>query len=369
MLRYNLQLFAKDGPGGEKTEPATPKKLEDARKEGQVAKSKELAVGFTLFSCFLLLKLIIGTLGSEFLEIFNVTYMKIPDMAKNLATGDGVWYFYTFLQGLILRLCLYMAPFLLVSLAVGFVAEIIQVKWQPTAKPLQPKFSKFNPINGVKRIFSIQSLVELLKSVLKILIIGFLVYSTLSDKWTNILILLDMPVEQGIMLMGDIILNLGIKISAFYLVIAFADFIFQKWKFGEDMKMTKQEVKDEYKQAEGDPQVKGQIKQRMMQASRRRMMQDIPKADVVITNPTHFAVAIRYNIEEAEAPVVVAKGADHLAQKIKETARENKVEIVENKPLARMLYYNVDIGQMIPPELYKAVADILAYVYKLQGKI
>ena len=178
-----------------------------------------------------------------------------------------------------------------------------------------------------------------------------------------------MPVTQGISLMGGIILDLGIKISAFYLVIAFADYFFQKWKFKEDMKMTKQEVKDEYKQSEGDPQIKGQIKQRMMQASRRRMMQDIPKADVVITNPTHFAVAIRYDADIADAPIVVAKGADFLTAKIKEVAKDNKVEIVENKPLARMLYYNVELGQVIPPELYKAVADILAYVYKIQGKI
>lgn len=369
MLLYDLQLFAKEGPGGEKTEDATPKKLEDARKEGQVAKSKELGVGFTLFAGFVLLKLWVGTIGQQFLDVFNVTYMRIPDMAKYVASGEGITYFYSFFKGMILQVLLYMAPFLLVAVAVAAIVEVLQVKWVVTAKPLKPKFDKFNPINGFKRIFSLQSLMELLKSFLKILLIGFLVYSTLRDKWTDILILLDMPVQQGIMLMGNVILNLGVKISAFYLIIAFADFIFQKWKFKEDMKMTKQEVKDEYKQSEGDPQIKGQIRQRMMQASRRRMMQDIPKADVVITNPTHFAVAVRYNLEEADAPVVVAKGADHLAAKIKEVAKENNVEIVENKPLARMLYYNVNLGQMIPPELYKAVADILAYVYKIQGKI
>ena len=286
-----------------------------------------------------------------------------------MASGDSVWYFLTLFRNVVIRLVLYLAPFLLVAVGVGLTTEIVQVKWQPTAKPLKPKFSKFNPINGVKRIFSVQTLFELLKSILKIVIIGYIAYSTLKDKWGAILLLLDMPVTQGISLMGGIILDLGIKISAFYLVIAFADYFFQKWKFKEDMKMTKQEVKDEYKQSEGDPQIKGQIKQRMMQASRRRMMQDIPKADVVITNPTHFAVAIRYDADIADAPIVVAKGADFLAAKIKEVAKDNKVEIVENKPLARMLYYNVELGQVIPPELYKAVADILAYVYKIQGKI
>ena len=369
MLLYDLQLFAKEGPGGEKTEEATPKKLEDARKEGQVAKSKELAIGFCLLIMFVLLKVLVSTLGTQFLGVFNRTYNMIPTFASQLAAGDQVWTFYTFFKDIIIRLIILMVPFMAVGLAVGLVTEILQVQWKPTAKPLKPKFSKFNPINGVKRIFSLQSLVELLKSILKILTIGFLAYSTLKDKWPTLLILLDLPVMQGIGLMGDIIFNLGIKISAFYLVIAFADFAFQKWKFKEDMKMTKQEVKDEYKQSEGDPQIKGQIKQRMMQASRRRMMQDIPKADVVITNPTHFAVAIKYDADVSDAPIVVAKGADHLAAKIKEVAKENHVEIVENKPLARMLYYNVDLGQVIPPELYKAVADILAYVYKIQGKI
>ena len=159
------------------------------------------------------------------------------------------------------------------------------------------------------------------------------------------------------------------KVSIVYVIIAVLDFSYQKHKFNKDQMMTKQEIKDEYKNAEGDPAVKGKQKQRMQEASRRRMMQDIPKADVVITNPTHFAVAVRYDAKEAAAPVVLAKGEDHLAAKIKEVARENKVEIVENKPLARMLYYNVDIGQQVPPELYQAVAEVLAMVYHMQGKI
>ncbi|MCR5846543.1 MAG: flagellar biosynthesis protein FlhB [Lachnospiraceae bacterium] len=369
MLDYDLQLFAKEGPGGEKTEEATPKKLEDARKEGQVAKSKEIALGFSLLAMFILLKIWVGTLGGQFLALFSSIYSRIPSLSSQMASGDSVWYFVTLFREVIIRFILYLAPFLLVAVLVAVVTEVLQVKWQPTAKPLKPKFSKFNPINGVKRIFSVQTLFELLKSIFKIFIIGYIAYSTLKDKWSAILTLLDMPVEQGISLMGNIILDLGIKIAGFYLILSFADYIFQKWKFKEDMKMTKQEIKDEYKQSEGDPQIKGQIKQRMMQASRRRMMQDVPKADVVITNPTHFAVAIKYDGDVDDAPVLIAKGADYVAAKIKEIAKENKVEIVENKPLARMLYYNVDLGQTIPPELYKAVADILVYVYKVQGKI
>ena len=163
--------------------------------------------------------------------------------------------------------------------------------------------------------------------------------------------------------------DLGIRISIFYMIIALADFAFQKFKFANDMKMTKQEVKEEYKQTEGSPEVKGKIRQRMREASQRRMMQNLPQADVVITNPTHYAVALKYDPEVADAPIVIAKGEDFLAQKIKEVAREHNIEIVENKPLARMLYANVDIDQMVPPELYQAVAEVLAFVYKLKGKI
>ena len=168
--------------------------------------------------------------------------------------------------------------------------------------------------------------------------------------------------------MGSIVINLGIKISAFYMIIAILDYIYQKWKFSEDMKMTKQEVKDEMKNAEGDPQIKGKIRQKMREVSRRRMMQSVPEADVVITNPTHYAVAVKYDADEYAAPMVTAKGEDFLAQKIKELARESNVEIVEDKPLARMLYANVEIGELIPPELYQAVAEVLAMVYHAQGK-
>lgn len=171
------------------------------------------------------------------------------------------------------------------------------------------------------------------------------------------------------MLIGTIVINTGLKIAFAELIVGFADYIYQKWKFKEDMKMTKQEVKDEYKNTEGDPQIKGQQRAKMREASRRRMMQDVPNADVVITNPTHLAVALKYDAGTAQAPVVLAKGADYLALQIKEKAKEADVEIVENKPLARMLYANVEIGEEIPPELYQAVAEILAAVYRLKNKL
>lgn len=369
ILSLDLQFFAKDGPGGEKTEPATEKKLSDARKEGQVAKSREIGNGFMLLGLFLLLKFWVGNLGEQCLSLFSGFYDHMAEAVK-LYDGelmDGtIW---ALLFQMLSKTFLMIAPVFVLGVIIAFLAEVMQVKWRPTTKPLKPKFSKMSPLKGFQRIFSAQSLMELVKSVAKIGLIGYIAYSTLKDQMGMLFLLYNMPLQQAIALLGEVVTNLGLKISAFYLVISFVDFGYQKWKFTQDMKMTKQEVKDEYKNAEGDPQIKGKIKQKMQEISRRRMMQSLPEADVVITNPTHYAVAIQYDAEKYDAPVVLAKGEDYLAQKIKEKAREYKIEIVENKPLARMLYANVEVGEMIPPELYQAVAEVLAMVYQMQGKV
>ena len=308
-------------------------------------------------------------MGDQFLGGYADTYNRIPELIKltdgKIRSGD----FSTLLLHMLMRMLIGMAPFLVVGFILSFLADYLQVKWKVTTKPLQPKFSKMNPINGFKRIFSMNSLVELLKAILKIALISYVVYTTIRDKLQVIYLLFHMTLWQGIATAADIAISIGMKVSFVYLIIAALDFAYQKHKFNKDQMMTKQEIKDEYKNAEGDPAIKGKQRQRIQEASRRRMKQDIPKADVVITNPTHFAVAIQYDAEVAAAPVVLAKGEDHLAAKIKEAARENHVEIVENKPLARMLYYNVDIGQQVPPELYQAVAEVLAMVYHMQGKI
>ncbi|MBR5943677.1 MAG: EscU/YscU/HrcU family type III secretion system export apparatus switch protein, partial [Lachnospiraceae bacterium] len=229
--------------------------------------------------------------------------------------------------------------------------------------------SNLNPINGVKRLFSVNSIVELIKALLKIFLIGIIVYTYVKDKAHYLFAMYDMTILQALDLILETVVELGIRISAVYAIISAGDLIYQRTKFKRDMRMTKQEVKDEYKQTEGDPQIKGKIRQRMQQASQRRMMQNVPKADVVITNPTHYAVAIQYDADMYPAPIVLAKGENYLAQKIKEAAKENQIEIVENKPLARMLYSSVEVGEMIPPELYQAVAEVLAFVYKLKGRV
>ncbi|MGN1146869.1 MAG: flagellar biosynthesis protein FlhB [Lachnospiraceae bacterium] len=368
-LKYNLQFFAADGPGGEKTEPATEKKLSDARKEGQVAKSKEVGNALGLLALFLVLKLWVGRMGTQFLEMFSAIYNKIPEVIVNwngyLPENDMFMLF----RQMLLEILIIIAPIFLVAFAVAFLGDVIQIKWQVTGKPLKPKFNKLNPISGFKRIFSANSLVELVKALLKIILIVYISYSFLKDKWQYVFLLYDMPLLQAIQLIGQLVTDLGLRISIIYIAIAAADFIYQKFKFSKDMRMTKQEVKDEYKQQEGDPQIKGKIRQKMQEASRRRMMQNLPQADVVITNPTHYAVAIKYDPAIADAPIVLAKGEDYMAKKIKEVAKEHDIEIVENKPLARMLYANVEIGQVVPPELYQAVAEVLAFVYHLKGKV
>lgn len=367
-IRYDIQFFAKEGPGGEKTENATPKKLDDARKEGQVAKSKELGNAFSLFALFISLKVFAGSVGIRFIENFAFIYNKIPDAIKmpegEVPSNDFRILFVTVL----LRMLLICLPFFAIAVALAVTVDIIQVGWKPTTKPLKPKLSKFNPINGFKRLFSKDKLMELFKSIVKISLITYIAYSTMKDQVGLVFKLYDLALISAIQLIGDVVIGMGIRISFFYLVLGLIDYGYQKWKFKEDMKMTKQEVKDEMKDSEGNPEIKGQQKRRMMEASRRRMMQSVPEADVVITNPTHFACALKYDPEKFEAPFVVAKGEDFLAARIKDIARENGVEIVENKPLARMIYYNVDLGYPIPPELYHAVADILAAVYNAKKR-
>ena len=365
----NLQFFAAEGPGGEKTEEPTSKKLEDTRKDGKVAKSKELSSGVELISLFLILKFFIGKLGSTFMNLFSTVYEKFP-LYTTFWGGNVVKEDYRYMiNGIYMEILKALLPFFIVGVSVVIIVNLLQFKFKISTKPLQPKFNKLNPISGAKRLFSAEKLMELLKSILKVALISYIVYSTVKDDWVYLFKFYDMPLQQAIELIGNIVINLGLKISLFFLIIAFADFAYQKYKFHKDVKMTKQEVKDEYKNAEGDPQIKGKIRQKMREVSQRRMMQDVARADVVITNPTHFAVAVRYDPDESPAPVVLAKGADHLAMKIKEIAREHQVEIVENKPLARMLYANVEVGAQVPPELYQAVAEVLAMVYKMQGKI
>ena len=306
-------------------------------------------------------------MGGKFIDIFSYIYENMPDFVKINEGGLSVQAAAGLIASVTLKSLIIMLPFMAFGFVVTLLVSIVQVGWKVSTKPMKPELSKLNPLNGFKRIFSKDSLFELVKSILKIVIIIYIAYTSIKDNANDLFALYDLGLNQAVALVGTLIINTGIKISIVYLVIGLADFIYQKHKFNEDMKMTKQEVKDEYKNTEGDPQIKGRQRRKMQEVSQKRMMQDVPKADVVITNPTHFAVALKYEAKISSAPVVLAKGEDYLAQKIKEVARENKIEIVENKPLARMLYHNVDVGAEIPPELYQAVAEVLAAVYKAKN--
>ena len=362
LIPYNLQFFAPDGEGGEKTEEPTSKKLSDARKEGKVAKSKEIVNGVSLLGFFLALRIFLGFAGVRIEEIFRWIYTIFPDIV-NMKGGLTMQAFMGIFRTLIGKTLIILMPFLVIGFAADFVTNLVQVGWKPTLKPLEPKLSKFNPISGFKRIFSKQSIVNLIFAIAKITLVFFIAYTSIKDQAKTLFLLYDISLKASLSLIFQIIVDTGIKISVVYIFLGFADYAYQRWKFKDDMKMTKQEVKDEYKNTEGDPQIKGKQRQRMMESSQRRMMKNVPQAGVVITNPTHIAVAILYDNTKDEAPRVVAKGEDYLAKKIKDLAKDSNVPIVENKPLARALYATVEIDEVIPPELYQAVAEILAVVY------
>jgi len=359
--KINLQLFAAD----EKTEKATPKRRSELRKKGNVRQSRELTSALVLLIAFVGLKAfggnLYGQLNSYIKRIFDV-YMEEEDLfsLRQLTV---------FAADFVLVLLKSIAPLVIMAALTGIVVSYAQVGLLFTMEPVKFKFSKLNPANGIKRMFSGTSVVELLKSIIKIVIIGYIGYSYLKNEQESILNLMGMSTFEIGTYIGSTAVNTAIRMCMVLVVIGVIDYGYQWWSYERNIKMTKQEVKDEYKQVEGNPEIKSKIKQKQKEISMRRMIQQVPEADVVITNPTHYAVALKYDQKVADAPIVIAKGQDYLAQKIKEVAKKHNVEIVENKPLARSLYDTVDIGQAIPPELYQAVAEVLAFVYSLKKKV
>lgn len=364
-IKINLQFFAND-EGGEKTEEPTGKKKDDARKEGQVAKSVEISTAFLFIGMFYALKLFAEYMYNKIVDVMNYSFSMFSTIKEGILENDYMQKLIVYIFGQILII---IAPMLIVSFSVGIITNLVQVGWKPTTKPLKPKFSRLNPMSGFKRLFSMKSMFELLKSIVKLTIIGVIIYNIVRNEINHIQELLNMEILQAAIYIGNLIIDIGLSVGLYFIFIAIADFAYQKFNLHKELKMTKQEVKEEYKNSEGNPEIKGKIKQKMRESSMRRMMQDVPQADVIITNPTHYAVALKYDKEKAQAPIVVAKGEDHLARKIKQVAKENNVEIVENKYLARTLYATVDIGKEIPPELYQAVAEVLAFVYNLKNKL
>jgi len=353
----DLQLFA-----GEKTEQATGKRRQESRKKGQVARSSELSSAFVILSSFLALKVLGPYIYNELTAFMRFTF-------SNFSTTDIT---ILDLQILFINLSLVLAktalPVMIFILITSLVVNVLQVGVMFSLEPLMPSLGKLNPIEGLKRMFSLRSLVELVKSVLKIVIIGFFIYRFMAQQASSIPKLISADLQNTMTLVASLSLDLAFQIGAVILVLAALDYGYQWWQHNESIKMSKQEVKEEYKQTEGNPQIKSKIRERQRALAMRRMMQEVPKATAVITNPTHFAVAIKYDKTMA-APLVVAKGQDFLAERIKTLALENGVVIIENKPLARALFSTVEIGDIIPPELYQAMAEVLAYVYRLKKRL
>ncbi|MGM9974662.1 MAG: fused FliR family export protein/FlhB family type III secretion system protein [Clostridiaceae bacterium] len=344
----------------EKTEDATPRKKQEARKKGQVAKSKEMNQALTLLACTLLLAgfsgFVSGSLRDTFIHFISIDFTTGLDfrfLQKNLITVLG-------------RIAIALLPIVIPIMVMGVFANFVQTGFIFSTKALKPEFSKINPISGFKRMFSQKTAIELIKNLAIVAIIAYSGYGYLKDNFTKILTVGDLYLPSLILQIKELFLGIFLKVVLILIVIAIFDFVYQRFSFNKELKMTKQEVKEEYKQDEGDPQLKSKIKQKQREFATRRMMQAIPEATVIVTNPTHFAVALKYTDNTNSAPKVVAKGADYLAMKIKEAAKKNNIPIVENRPLARKLYDEVSIDDEIPPELYKGVAEILAAIYKLK---
>lgn len=353
-----IVIFASE----DKTEEATPKKKSDARKKGQVPRSKEVGLALTLLSSTIVLVTLGGYIGNS----LKATVIAFIGSKLNMNLT------YDSLQGVaflaLWRVAIVVLPVVIPIMVMGIAANILQTGFLFTGEPLTPKFSKINPLSGFKRMFSFRSFVDTLRNSLIVTVLCYIGYTFIRDNYSYILSIGNMQVGDIPAAFGKLVISILIKITIAMITVAAIDYFYQRYQYNKDLKMTKQEIKEEYKQQEGDPQVKSKRRQKQREMAMGRMMQAVPKATVVVTNPTHIAVALRYEDGNDSAPMLVAKGADNVAIKIKEIAKEHDVPILENRSLARLIYNEVEIDSEIPTDMYQAVAEILAIVYKLKKK-
>ena len=350
-------------PRPEQTERATPKRLEESRKKGQLARSTELAGAGIFLGAILALHFFAG---SDFGGLGPGTMVALSHIASyGPLTIFSVWGIFAKTLGSVIFV---MAMLFAIAFGLGVLLNVVQVGLLFTLQPLKPNFSKLNPLSGFKRIFSKQVAVNLLKQFIKLGAVAIILYSTVAGNLGFFLSLGEMSPYGVFNAVGGLIYDITFKFAVLLVIVGILDYAYERWNFMENQKMTKQEVKDEMRQAEGNPEVRGAVKRRQREFARRRMLSAVPRATVVVTNPTHFAVALEWDEIEMEAPVVVAKGADLVALRIREIAREAGVPILENPPLARTLYEKVALDQMVPPNLYAAVAQVIAFVYRLKRK-
>jgi len=346
----------------EKTEQATDARREEFRRQGQVAQTKELA------SCLLLLAFAGGVyvLGRYFFknlyEVFNYSFG--PQLVANIRSGD----FSEAMHFCAEKTLVLIAPVMAIAGLIAAISSVVQVGFLQVEDALSPDFNKLNPVEGFKRVFSLRALVEGLKSFLKLILIGTVLYFLLKSEVAKVPYLISYSLEEIFQYIGGIVVRLLGGIGMMMLILSGADYFFQRWDLEKKMMMTKQEVKEEAKSREGDPMIKSRMRRLQRERASKRMMEAIPKADVVITNPTHIAIVLKYDAN-LPAPQVVAKGADLIAEKIKAIAKEHNIPIIENKPLARTIFKTLKIGQVVPRELFVAVAEVLSYVYRLRKKV
>ncbi len=348
--------------GEEKTEKATPKKRRDQRKEGNVLQSREIGTAVSVLGIFTAMRLLLGFISKTILAYYTQSFEQLGSTEVSTDTIMSIF------VDVITVIVLTVLPVCLIAMFLGIIPTIAQTKGLFTMKALKPKFSRLNPLSGIKKLFSLQSIVGILKGLIEVVIISVVIYNEISDRLPKFVMLMNAGVMQGITYAALTIYDMVMLICIMLVFVAAADFLFQWWQFEKKLKMSKQEVKEEFKQMEGDPQIKSKIKQRQQQMAAQRMMHDVPTADVVVRNPTHYAVALKYDQDKNNAPQVVAKGKDFLAQRIVAIAEENDVYTIEDPPLARSLYSMVDIGREIPAELYNAVAEVLTVVYREKNK-
>jgi flagellar biosynthetic protein FlhB len=342
--------------------PATPRKKQEARQKGQVARSMEINSAIILLGALVTLRFV----GPDmFNGLAQIMVAILSNCNYELTTTAVV----AFTPVLILAFAKLIAPILLVCLVLGVSANLLQFGFLFTGEPLIPRLSKISPAKGFARIFSMRTAVELVKSVLKIVIVGFVAYLTLKGEAGKVLSFVDMETIQIFRHVSGVVYTLFFRICMVLLFLALLDYLYQRWDHSRELKMSRQEMKDELKRSEGDPLIRQRIRSIQRQLSHQRMMTEVPKADVIITNPTELAIAIRYDSQAKNAPYVVAKGARLVAQRIRELAQEHSIPIVENKPLAQLLFKSVEVGGEVPAKFYRAVAEILAYVYRLKGKV
>lgn len=356
-----LMLFAAKDEGGEKTEKASQKKIEDSKKKGQVPKSNDVNNFVTLLGAFSFL-LFFGpslmTQAKQKLSFYLVTSGEI----------DRIFSPHQLFVEVVLYFCNFLLMLFLPMLLVGVVSNIAQTGFLFSVEPLKPQFSKLNPIQGFKEMFSQRKWFDLLKNSLKLMLVAVVSWNFVLDKQNDLLSLSYMHIADTLYVLGLFVRDLMLRVLLLIGVLSVVDYVFQRYKFMNDLKMSKQEQKEEYKQMEGDPIIKSLRRQKQREIAMNQMMKMVPEATVIVTNPTHYSVALRYRMDQDNAPVVVAKGVDSKALKIREIAKEHEIPIIENRPLARGLYATVDVNQEIPFEMYSAVKDLLVLVYELERK-